>query len=156
VAVVSNLKSRYWRVVPLIPMLMLMGVAGCGGKVKLNPNDLKVFVAADLKAPKEYIDVTTTFRTSLVIKVNYMNVEEAQAAMRELIGSCNRYFQRDQVKDFLNDTLVFVIQLKTDREQNLKWAAIKEDARDLVAGNMSPEQFYERCLRMESWSMELE
>jgi hypothetical protein len=155
-AVISSLKSRYWRVAPLIPMLMLMGVAGCGGKVKLNPTDLKVFVAKDLNAPKEDLDVTTTFRTNLVIKVNYMNVEEAQAAMREFIGSCNRYFQRDQVKDFLNDTLVFVIQLKTDRDQNLKWSAIKEDVRDLVAGNMSPEQFYERCLRTESWSMELE
>jgi hypothetical protein len=131
-------------------------LCGCSGSVKLNPEDLINFVAADLKAPRETLEVSTHFRTSLVLQVNHMDVEQAQQAMRDFIGSSIRYFQRDGVNDFLNDTLVFVVSLKNNRSRSLRWTCLQQDMNDMLQGRMTEEQYIERCVRVETWAMELD
>lgn len=139
-----------------IVVLAAMNLTGCSKTVKLNPHDLVSYVAADLKAPREDITVSTNFRTAIVLEVQRMNIEEAHAAMEKFIASCLGYFQRDQVNDFLNDTVVFVLQKQIDRSQQLRWSAIKEDVRDWVTGTMPQDRFLERLTREEQWSLELE
>ena len=76
--------------------------------------------------------------------------------MREFIGSSTKYFQRDGVNDFLNDTLVFVVSLKNNRNRSLKWTCLQEDMRDMLQGRMTEEQYIDRCVRVETWAMELD
>ncbi len=141
--------------------LLWVGVAvalyltGCGGG-RLIPRDLKDFVSADLKMERRRVELTQPFRTTMTLRVNAMPVANARQANREFIESCLKYFQRDGVTDFINDTLIFEVRLDADPKVCLKWTTVTMDMRALVKDKMGIEEFIERCRKEEHWTDEFE
>jgi len=84
-----------------------------------------------------------------------MSVYDARQATKEFISSCNKYFQRDGVGDFINDTLVFEVRLNSDPDIFVKWSTVADDMRMLVKNDMSLSDFVDRCKKTEVWPADL-
>lgn len=130
-----------------------LALSGCGGGT-LVPRDLKDYIAADLKTPRRNVEFTQPFRSSIILRVQTRDIESAHQAERDLIQSAVEYFQRDNIRNFINDTIVFVVRLDTDPDVNLKYFTVAADLRELVGERLSLEDFIERCRREENWEME--
>ena len=143
--------SRLGITVGLLACLLL--TAGCGGR--LIPRDLKNYVAYNLKIERRMIELRQIFRTEITLRVKPMNLYEARKEEEVLIRTCADYFERDNVSDFINDSLLFVIRLDTDPDVNLKWSTVAYDMRLLVINKMTMEKFLDRCKKEENWSEEL-
>lgn len=137
------------------PQKLVLGITliafliGCGGR--LIPRDLKDFVSADLKIERRRVEFQMPYRSEITLRVNPMSYRQAQDAQKSLIESCKRYFQRDNIDDFINDSLVFIIRLDEDASTVLKyWSHIDEMTR-LMEDELTTEQFIERCKKEESW-----
>ncbi len=124
---------------------------GCGGGGKLVPQDLASYISANLKTPEQNVEVTAPFRTTVKLKVSYSDIASARSAGRDLVNCCVEYLRRDNVTNFLNDTLVFVVRLTLDPKQNLIWRTVAYDMRELLEGKMTTEEFFERCSKEENW-----
>ena len=149
----TSLTTRRFVVITILIVTSLYMI-GCSG-ASLIPRDLKDFVSADLKIDRRKVELTQPFRTAITLRVNPMPVNQARQAEHDLIGSCIKYFQRDYISDFINDTLVFIIRLDNDPGINIKWWTVTDDMRMLVKGSMTMDEFAERCRKEEHWSPDL-
>lgn len=136
-----------------VTLALVISLIGCGGN-RLIPRDLKDCIAADLKIPRRNVELTQIFRTTIMLRVNPMSLSQARQAERDLITTCFEYFRVDNVTDFINDTLVFVVRLDTDADVNLKWTSVALDANDVLKEQMSLETFFDRCNKEENWVSE--
>ena len=84
-----------------------------------------------------------------------MEIEKARQAEIDLINACVEYFRRDNVSNFINDTLVFNVRLDINPDIKLEYWTVAEDMRQVVKGEMNVEDFIDRCRREENWSEEL-
>ena len=137
---------------PVIIFTLIFGVilmTGCGGR--LIPRDLKDYVSHDLKFPRRNIDVDQTYRTTIIFRLEQVRNSEAYQAEKDLIESCVEYFRRDNVTDFIQDTLIFHVRSNSDADVYMKWTAPADMMRDLVKERMTPEEFFERCQKEENW-----
>lgn len=130
--------------------LLIIFAAGCGGR--LIPRDLKDYVSANLKIERRRVELTQPFRTKIILRLNPMTIQEARQAGKDLIKSCLEYYQRDNVTNFINDTLVYVIRLDSDPDTRLSWWTVADDMKMLVQNKMDFEDFLDRCRKEESWS----
>lgn len=134
-------------------MFFISFLAGCENK--LIPRDLKDSVSHTLKTERRNIEVTRPFRTTVFFRIQPMEIEKARQAEIDLINACVEYFRRDNVSNFINDTLVFNVRLDINPDIKLEYWTVAEDMRQVVKGEMNVEDFIDRCRREENWSEEL-
>ncbi len=143
--------SRYSSVLLILLFLFIsLEFAGCGG-AKLIPRDLKDYVSHDLKIERRRVELTQPFRTRITLRVEPMPVQDARQAVRDLIESCIEYYQRDNITDFINDTLVYKVRLDADPDVNIQWWTVADDMRMAVNDEMNINTFYDRCRKEENW-----
>ncbi len=133
-----------------IAIFGVLFTAGCGGG-RLIPRDLKDYVSFSLKTPRRNVDVTQTFKTIISLRVEQVDYSGAVQAQKDLITRCIEYFRRENITDYIQDTLVFHVRLTTDVDVNMKWTAPASIVRDLVKNRMSFEEFYDLCRKEENW-----
>jgi hypothetical protein len=133
-------------------LLLLSSVSfvGCGGNT-LIPRDLKDYIAADLKIPRRQVEFQQPFRSRFTLRVNDMNANEAMDANRQLIESSMEYFRRDNVTNFINDSLVFEIRLDNDPNSNIMLWSDAEEMHRLIKDEYSVDEFISRCKFEENW-----
>ncbi len=133
-----------------VGVIAMVYLIGCGGG-RLIPRDLKDFVSADLKIERRRVELTQPFRTTMTLRVNSMSVYDARQATKEFIASCNKYFQRDGVGDFINDTLVYEVRLNSNPDVFIKWLTVADDMRMLIKDDIPLSDFIDRCKKTEEW-----
>ena len=144
----------YGRMAAVIASLFfIFAFSSCGGG-RLIPRDLKDYVSAKLPTPRRNIDVDQTFQLKIILLVEQMDFRAAGRAEKDLIRKCVEYFRRDNITDYIQDTLVFHVRLKTDVDVYIRWTAPAIDMRDLVRERITEERFFEICRREESWDWE--
>lgn len=129
-------------------------LTGCGGK-KLVPTEAEKFVAKALATPAYNVQVTTAFRTTVILKVPAMTLTSARDTERTLIESFVAYADENGIKDFGNDSLLFHLRLDTDPDVYMKWRSTTSDMKELLGGTMTVEDFIDRCAKEEMWSEDL-
>jgi len=134
-------------------VLLAVTIAGCGGR--LIPRDLKDYVSAELQTERRRVEFQQPFRSTITLRVNPMSIEEARQAERDLIRTTLDYFKRDGVTDFINDTLVYVVRLDSDPDVNLRYTTVADDQRMLIRGDLTIEEFIDRCRRVDNWSPDM-
>lgn len=139
----------------LLAFILAFGYSGCGGGNELIPRDLKDFVSAYLKTERRNVDLTRPFRTTIILRVQPMPIEDARDAQRELIEACREYFKRDNITSFINDTLVFNLRLVNNPDINLKYWTVAGDMRLMLDGEMTVDELIDRADRVENWSADL-
>lgn len=134
-------------------LFFLFAFCSCGGG-RLIPRDLKDYVSAKLPTPRRNIDVDQTYRTKIILLVEQMDYRAVRQAEMDLIRKCVEYFRRDNVTDYIQDTLVFHVRLRSDADVYMKWTVPAVDVRDLVKERISEERFFEICRKEENWDWE--
>jgi hypothetical protein len=134
--------------------LALFLIAGCGGG-RLIPRDLKDYLAIQLKTERRNVDVTQPFRTTIIYRIQKTTVVNARESERELIGKFLEFSQKNEIKDFLNDSLMFLVRLDTNPDVSIKWFATSRDAKAVVEGEITEAEFISRCIKQERWAEEL-
>ncbi len=145
----------HFTILILIISSSLIGFSGCGGGNELIPRDLKDFVSAYLNTERRNVDLTQPFRTTIILRVPPMPIENARDAERQFIEACVEYFKRDNINGFINDTLVFNLRLVNNPDINLKYWTVSGDMRLVVEDKMTIDELIERADREESWSADL-
>ena len=148
---VSNLTVHRLKLLFILALCLLM--LSCGGK--LIPRELKDYVSYTLKIDRRLIELQQVFRTEITLRVKPMSLVDALREERVLIRTCVEYFQRDNVTDFINDSLVFVVRLNIDPDVKIKWFAVANDLRMLIKNEMTMDDFADRCRKEENWSDDL-
>ena len=147
---------RFSRIISvLMTLTLVLAYAGCGGGDDLIPRDLKDFVSAHLKTERRNVDLTQPFRTTIILRVRPMPIEDARDTERTLIETCVEYFKRDNIRNFINDTLVFNLRLVNDPDINLKYWTVAGDMRQVLDGKMTVDELIERADRVENWSADI-
>ena len=138
----------------LCALLLLSSASfiGCGNK--LIPRDLKDYIAAELKIPRRQVEFDQPFRSRFTLRVNDMNANEAMDAERQLIKAAMEYFRRDNVTNFINDSLVFEVRLDNDPKSNIMLWSVSEEMLRLIKDEYSIEEFIGRCKVEENWSLD--
>lgn len=138
----------------LCALLLLSSASfiGCGNK--LIPRDLKDYIAAELKIPRRQVEFDQPFRSRFTLRVNDMNANEAMDAERQLIKAAMEYFRRDNVTNFINDSLVFEVRLDNDPKSNIMLWSVSEEMLRLINDEYSIEEFIGRCKVEENWSLD--
>ncbi len=133
-------------------LLVLSSVSfiGCGNT--LIPRELKDYIAADLKIPRRQVEFQQPFRSRFTLRVNDMTAREAMDTERQLIESCMEYFRRDNVTNFINDSLVFEVRLDADPNSNIMLWSIADEMHRLIDDEISLSDFISRCRVEENWS----
>ncbi|MBM3325565.1 MAG: hypothetical protein FJY65_01075 [Calditrichaeota bacterium] len=126
-------------------------VAGCGGN-KLAPLECAKYIAKALGTPQYNVQVTTSFRTAVILKLPVTTLNGARDAERTLIEHFIAYAQENAISDFGNDSLLFHIRLDTNPDITMKWRSTTMDLKEHLAGKMSLEEFIDRCQKEENWS----
>ncbi len=142
-----------WRL-GFLPTILILTLIGCGGK-KLVPDELKDFLAQELKTDRHKVDVTQPFRTTIVLRIRSTTIVNARDSERELIGKFLDFSRQKGIKYFLNDSLMFLVRSDTDPNVNLKWWTTARDALEVLDGKMSDTDFIDRCVKEEHWPEEL-
>jgi len=81
-----------------------------------------------------------------------MTAREAMDTERQLIESCMEYFRRDNVTNFINDSLVFEVRLDADPNSNIMLWSIADEMHRLIDDEISLSDFISRCRVEENWS----
>ncbi|MDP8238736.1 MAG: hypothetical protein P9X24_06580 [Candidatus Hatepunaea meridiana] len=123
---------------------------GCGGN-QLIPRDLKDYVSAKLGTPRRNVDLTQIFTTTIILRLEQTDIFGALQAEKDLIGKCVEYFQRDNITDYIQDTLVFHVRLNADADTYMKWKISSKEVIDLVKGRMTEDEFFDICAKEENW-----
>ncbi len=144
----------YGRTAAVIASLFFIFALGSCGGGRLIPRDLKDYVSAKLPTPRRNVDVDQTYRTKIILLVEQMDYRAARQAEKDLIRRCVEYFRRDNVTDYIQDTLVFHVRLRSDADVYMKWTTPAVDMRDLVRERMSEERFFEIGRKEENWDWE--
>jgi len=121
----------------------------------LIPRELKDYVAYTLKMERRLVNLIDIFRTEIILYVKPMTLANARKEEIVLVETCVEYFQRDNVNDFINDSLVFIIRLNTDPDVRIKWFTVADDMRKLVNDEMTITEFADRCRKEENWADDL-
>ena len=150
----SNLHRRTTRYTFAISLAVCILLAGCGGG-RLIPRELKDYVAYTLKMERRLVNLIDIFRTEIILYVKPMTLANARKEEIVLVETCVEYFQRDNVNDFINDSLVFIIRLNTDPDVRIKWFTVADDMRKLVNDEMTITEFADRCRKEENWADDL-
>ncbi|MBM3329617.1 MAG: hypothetical protein FJY67_09145 [Calditrichaeota bacterium] len=129
-------------------------LGGCGGK-KLVAREAEKTLAGMLGTPQHNIQISTTFRTSILRKVPRITLTESRESGRRLIEQFAAYIGSEGVGDLGNDTLVFIIRLDTDPDVLMKWIGITGDFYEVVKGKRSLDDFLEGMRKEERWSEDL-
>jgi len=127
---------------------------GCGGN-KMIPRDVKDYMAAEFKIDRRNFDVTIPFRTTIMMRTNALTLMNAREKEKEFITKFFDYCKRDNVADFQNDTLMFLLRLDTNPDINLKYFSTSYDAGQVVRGEMDIDAFIDRCIKEENWNPDL-
>ena len=128
-----------------------LSLTGCGGK-KLVTRELKDYIASGMKITPGNVDVTLPFRTTIILRIPSMPLRDARQTGDKLIRMFIDYSKQNQVTDFLNDSLMFLVRLDVSPEVNLKYYTTASDMRELLDGNITDTDFIDRCVREENWS----
>ena len=150
----SAQNKRLKRMTITITLAVCILLAGCGGG-RLIPRDLKDYLAYTLKMERRLVDLIDIFRTEIILRVKPMTLPNARKEERVLVETCVEYFQRDNVTDFINDSLVFTIRLNTDADVRIKWFTVADDMRKLIKDEMTIDEFADRCRKEENWADDL-
>lgn len=136
-------------------LLVLSSASFIGCENKLIPRDLKDYIAADLQIPRRQVEFDQPFRSRFTLRVNEMTSNEAMDAERQLIESCMEYFRRDNVNNFINDSLVFEVRLDNDPKSNILLWSTSDEMRRLIDDEMSVDDFVGRCKAEENWASDI-
>jgi|GEM_PF-1108463 hypothetical protein len=148
---ISTQNKRSNRFIITISLTLCILLAGCGGG-RLIPRELKDYVAYTLKMERRLVNLIDIFRTEVILSVKPMTIANARKEEVVLIETCVEYFRRDNITDFINDSLVFVIRLNTDPDVRIKWFTVADDMRKLVNDEMTIKEFADRCRKEENWA----
>ncbi len=133
-----------------ISILICLLIIGCSSK--LIPRELKDYVSYTLKVERRLIELSQIFRTEITLRSKPMSLTKVREEERVLIRTCVEYFQRDNVTDFINDSLVFVVRLDSDPDVKVKWFTIADEIRKLIDEEITMDEFEERCRKEENWA----
>lgn len=138
---------------PFIISFLIAGTvlfSGCGGGT-LIPRDLKDYVSAKLPTPRRNVDVIQPFRTTILLLIERGDINKAREAERDLITKCVEYFQRDNITNFINDTVLFKVRLASDADTYLNYSSHYQELLSLIRDDITLDSYIERCYKDEKW-----
>ena len=124
-------------------------LTGCGNR--LIPRDLKDYVSEQLKTPRYNVDVTQPYKTTFIYRLPDVNINDAYLMAEEFINCVVDFGRRENVSDWLNDSLMFHIRLDSDADVNLKWSTSADKMRERTKGKISTQDLIDSCLKEENW-----
>ncbi|MBC8465479.1 hypothetical protein H8D57_00480 [bacterium] len=148
----SKIKLSKFILLTVLSAFFILDFTGC--ETAIIPRDLKDFVSHDLKVERRRIELTQPFRTKITFRTNPMTIAEARIAEKDLVTSCIKYYRRDGINNFINDTLVYVVRMDSDPGTNIKWWTVSDDMRMVLKGDLSTEEFINRIRKEENWKRE--
>jgi len=149
-----NLFRKITTHLALVLSIALVVLVGCGGG-RLIPKDLKDFLAKELNTPRHNMEVLQPFRTTIICRIAPTTRTGAREAENLLISKVIEFSKQNNVSDFLNDSLMFVIRLESDADVNMKYYGSANDVREVLSGKLTDSELIERLVKEENWAEEL-
>ncbi len=132
-------------------IILMLGISGCGGN-KLVPLECEKYIAKALNTPQYNVQVTTSFRTSIIFKTPAITLTNARNLGRSIMEQFASYAKENSISDFGNDSLLFYLRLDTNPDINMKWHSSVMDFKEFLDGKIIFEEFLDRCIKEENWS----
>lgn len=135
-------------------LALFMCVGGCSGP-KFNSEEAEKVLANQLGTLRYNLQITTAFRTNVILRVTAQPVREARDQGRALMESFIAYLKTYHISHLPTDSVVFTIRLDTNPDVYIKWGGSSEDFLRVVKGTITLDDFLDNALKEEHWAEEL-
>lgn len=147
------------RLIALLGVMGALGVGwgftGCGGGIKLHPQEAEKELARRLGVFPYNLQVTIALRTTVILKVPPIPLREARQQSLTLIDALASYLQEKNITDLGSDSLIVTVRLDTNPDVYIQWRISSQEFLHTVKGEQNREDLLDRSIKEENWLEEL-